>query len=99
MQIDLDLISHLEHLARLELSPEERNTLIGDLNNILAMVGQLEGIDVSGVSPMVYMHETANPLRPDVAAGGSNREDALRNAPENDGVYFMTPKVIDLKKS
>jgi|NOAtaT_7_FD_contig_31_2655646_length_709_multi_6_in_0_out_0_2 aspartyl-tRNA(Asn)/glutamyl-tRNA(Gln) amidotransferase subunit C len=98
MQIDHALISHLEHLSRLELSETERARLLADLNKILEMMEKLRAVDVEGVAPMVYMNELPNPLRPDIPGGQSRREDALRNAPENDGTYFLTPKVIDIKK-
>ncbi|MEY4135038.1 MAG: hypothetical protein RL386_1388 [Bacteroidota bacterium] len=99
MQIDLALISHLEHLSRLELSEAERAQLLADLNKILGMMEKLRAVDVEGVAPLVYLNDAPNPLRPDVPGGQSLREDALRNAPETDGTYFLTPKVIDIKKS
>lgn len=96
MKTDRALISHLEHLARLELSEAEREALMLDLDKILAMVEKLQELDLEGVEPKVYLNEAPNPLRPDEVAGQSSREEALRNAPEHDGVYFLTPKVIDL---
>lgn len=99
MQIDLELISHLEHLSRLELSETERAHLMTDLNKILEMMEKLRAVDVEGVAPLVYMNDIPNPLRPDVPGEQLSREDALRNAPENDGTYFLTPKVIDIKKT
>lgn len=98
MQIDNALISHLEQLARLELSEEERSSLASDLSSILAMMERLKATNVEGVEPLIYLNATPNPLRPDVPGGQSSREDALRNAPESDGTYFLTPRVIDLKK-
>jgi aspartyl-tRNA(Asn)/glutamyl-tRNA(Gln) amidotransferase subunit C len=98
MQIDNALISHLEQLARLELSEEERSSLASDLNRILAMMERLKATNVEGVEPLVYLNTAPNPLRADVPGGQSSRVDALRNAPESDGTYFLTPRVIDLKK-
>ena len=98
MQIDNALISHLEQLARLELSEEERSSLASDLSSILAMMERLKATNVEGIEPLVYLNNAPNPLRPDTTGGQSSREDALRNAPESDGTYFLTPRVIDLKK-
>ncbi len=96
MKIDKQLISRLEHLARLELSDEEAARLMGDLNNILRMVEKLRELDTSEVEPLVYINEDVNVLREDIITGQASREEALRNAPEHDGAHFRAPKVIDL---
>lgn len=95
MQVDEQLILRLEHLARLELSAEEREGLRRDLTDILAMVDQLNELDTTDVMPLVYLNEDAAPARPDVVGPQLKREEALRNAPDDDGVYFRVPKVID----
>ncbi len=97
MTIDEKLISRLEQLARLELSPEENERLMGDLNNILAMVEKLQELDTSGVEPLVYINEEVNLWREDEVAHQVTQAEALRNAPKSDGTYFRVPKVIDLK--
>ena len=96
MKIDKQLISKLEHLARLEVSPEEESRLIDDLNNILAMVEQLQELDTDAVEPLSYINEDVNVLREDAVKGQLSREAALRNGPEHDDEFFRVPKVIDL---
>lgn len=96
MQIDKPLISQLEHLARLELSEEERTTLAKDLNAILEMVAKLQELDTKDVEPLVYINEDVNQLREDEVKGQVSQLDALTNAPDQDGTYFKVPKVIDL---
>lgn len=97
MTIDEKLISRLEHLARLELSAEERTRLTKDLNNILKMVEKMEELDTTNVEPLIYVNDEVNVLREDNIANQVSREEALHNAPKQDGVYFRVPKVIDLK--
>ncbi|RMF02737.1 MAG: Asp-tRNA(Asn)/Glu-tRNA(Gln) amidotransferase GatCAB subunit C, partial [Bacteroidetes bacterium] len=80
----------------LELSTAERQTIQGDLNNILKMVEQLQSLELEGVEPLVYVNVTENRLRADLVKGQVSREEALRNAPDTDGVFFRVPKVIDL---
>lgn len=96
MKIDKQLISHLEHLARLELSEEEQNQIQKDLNEILDMVEKLNELDTDGVEPLVYINEAGNVWRPDQVQNQVERSDALKNAPEQDGSFFKVPKVIDL---
>ena len=94
MKIDKELILKLEHLARLQLSEEERKSMIGDLNNILKMVEKLNEVDTDGVEPMIHMSEAVNGFREDEIKNQLTKEDALKNAPQTDGEFFQVPKVI-----
>jgi aspartyl-tRNA(Asn)/glutamyl-tRNA(Gln) amidotransferase subunit C len=96
MTITGTLISRLEHLARLELSDAERQSLQTDLNNILVMVEKLQELDTDEVVPLVYLNEDVNVWREDKVQNQVEHEDALRNAPQQDGTFFMVPKVINL---
>ena len=97
MQIDHSLILRLEHLARLELSQKERAIIRQDLNDILAMVEQLQDLPTDEVPPLVYLNSDVNVWREDQVKHQVSREAALKNAPDQDGTYFTVPKVIDLK--
>lgn len=94
MQVDEQLVLRLEKLARLRLSEEEREIIQGDLGKILEMVDKLKEIDTENVEPLTYINDEVNVLREDVIANQVNREDALKNAPAEDGTYFKVPKVI-----
>ena len=97
MQIDKQLISRLEHLSRLELESEEKEQLLKDLNNILQMVEKLQELSTDEVEPLVYLNEDVNVWRKDRIDNQLDRSAALKNAPDQDGIYFKVPKVIDLK--
>lgn len=94
MKIDKPLISRLEVLAKLKLSEAEKEEFADDLNNILQMVEKLQEVDTEGVEPLVYINEEVNKLRADKVEGMVSREEALKNAPDQDETYFKTPKVI-----
>jgi aspartyl-tRNA(Asn)/glutamyl-tRNA(Gln) amidotransferase subunit C len=96
MTIDKNLILRLENLARLELNDTERDRLQGSLNNILTMVEQLNALDTEGVEPLIYVNDDTQILRADVVKNQVSRKDALKNAPDQNGVFFKVPKVIDL---
>ena len=96
MQIDEKLISRLEHLARLELSVEERVQLQEDLNKILEMVDKLNELDTTEVDPLIYINEEGNVWREDEVKHQIGRERGLKNAPDQDGTFFKVPKVIDI---
>lgn len=95
MVIDNQLISKLEKLARLELGNKEREQIGHDLNDILKMVEKLNDLDTTGVEPLVYVNEEErNVWREDEVHSMVSRDDALKNAPDQDGTYFKVPKVI-----
>lgn len=96
MEIDKQLISRLEELARLELSEVEREALRKDLNEILGMVEKLQELQLENVEPLVHITEALNMWRRDEVKGQVPRENALKNAPDNEGHFFRVPKVIDL---
>ena len=94
MTIDQNLILKLENLAKLELSDEERTKLTGDLNNILVMVEKLQELDTTGIEPLVYINEEVNKSRLDEIKNQVSQQDALKNAPDQNGTYFKVPKVL-----
>lgn len=95
MTTDKNLILRLEKLARLQLSDTEREEIGGDLDKILAMVDKLQEIDTENVEPLTYINEEVNVLRADAIKNQTDRDAALRNAPDTDGTYFKVPKVIE----
>ena len=97
MHLDENLILHLEKLTRLELDAEARQKLLNDLNHILGLVEQMNRLDTDGVEPLAWVNIAASSLREDEISGQCIRKDALRNAPDSDGQYFRTPKVIRQK--
>jgi len=94
MTIDNQLISRLEHLARLELSEEERQGIMNDLNKILQMVEKMNEVNTDNVEPLVYINELVNVWREDNIGGQVSRESALKNAPEKNDEFFKVPKMI-----
>jgi aspartyl-tRNA(Asn)/glutamyl-tRNA(Gln) amidotransferase subunit C len=94
MTIDQETVDKIAHLARLELTGDEKQEMIKDMNKILGFMDKLNEIDTSGVEPLVYMTNEVNGLREDVIKQEITHEEALLNAPKQDGDYFLVAKVI-----
>jgi aspartyl-tRNA(Asn)/glutamyl-tRNA(Gln) amidotransferase subunit C len=94
MQIDKMLISKLEKLSRLELAEQEKISIQKELNEILSMVEKLNELDTTGVEPLIYISAEENVLRVDKIKNQLPHEVALKNAPLQNGEYFLVPKVI-----
>ena len=103
MKVSEKDVVYVAGLANLELTPQERGSMVRDLNSILDYIDLLNELDTSNVPPMaqVFANESGS-------AGDANREDileglrrslprdvALSNAPDADGTLFRVPKVIE----
>ena len=95
MKIDEETVDKIAHLARLELSADEKAETIKDMNRILGFMDKLNEVDTTSVEPLIYMTNTTNILREDVVKQGITHEEALLNAPEKDKDFFHVAKVIN----
>ena len=95
MEVNDALIDKLAHLARLEFEPEEKARLKNDLQKMIAFVEKLQELDTTGSEPLLQMSTRTDVLRDDVAKETMTRDEALKNAPESDGIFFKVPKVIE----
>src|SRR5829696_7243379 len=94
MEVNDALLDKLAHLARLYIEPAEKEGLKQDLQRMISFVEKLQELDTAGTEPLLHMTGTTNVLREDVVEGSVSREEALKNAPDTDGVFFKVPKVI-----
>src|SRR5512144_1177344 len=97
MSLSLAEVRRIAGLARLELSPEEEQSLAAQLSGILDYVAQLEELDVSAVEPMTHALAAGElpPLRDDEVRPSLSPEEALANAPEREGTCFKVPRIIE----
>lgn len=95
MQADNSLISRLEKLARLKLESSEKNRLAQDLNQILNMVDTLLELDTADTQPLAHPTSVESNFRSDVILSLGSQEEALKNAPDQNGEFFRVPKIIE----
>ena len=107
MKVTEKAVAYVADLANLELTDQERQRMLKDLNSILDYIDRLNELDTSDVPPMAQI--SAKFGRSDVKSGdeivAAWREDvpvpclphteAVKNAPETDGDFFKVPKVIE----
>ena len=85
-------VSYVADLAHLELTGEERPRMLKDLNSILGYIDSLNELDTTNVEPMAQVMSGqgaegfAHAMRPDEPRPSLPHEEALRNAPETDGL-------------
>lgn len=92
-------VDRIANLARLELSPSERDAMLGQLNGFFAIVEQMSAVDTAGVEPLYTplsaVQDVALRLRDDVVTEQVDRERNQRSAPAVEDGLFLVPKVIE----
>ena len=94
MQVNDALIDKLSKLSMLQFTEEEREEIKADLQKMIGFVDKLKELDTTGVEPLLHMSHSTQVLREDIPGNMISREEALKNAPATDGVFFKVPKVI-----
>jgi aspartyl-tRNA(Asn)/glutamyl-tRNA(Gln) amidotransferase subunit C len=90
-----ELVERIAELARLRFSAEELESFAEQFQRIVEFVQVLQQLELEGVEPLTHVVEVENALREDEPRESLPREEALRNAPRHDGVFFRVPKVIE----
>ena len=98
-------VSYVADLAHLELTEDERVRMLKDLNSILGYIDNLNELNTTNVEPMAQVASRIDEggatsgltyaMRADEPRPSLPHDEALRNAPASDGVFFKVPKVIE----
>lgn len=98
--VTLQDVERVAELAHLQLTPDETDGMLHDLNAILDYVAQLNELDTSSVVPLAQVSELQGAggegeLRQDTVRPSLDRAAVMKEAPETDQVFFKVPKVIE----
>ena len=95
MAITLEDVENIAHLARLQLSPTEKQEALSSITNILQVIDQMQSINTTGVEPLAHAYEAAQRLRDDVVTEKDQRITLLALAPSTERGLFLVPKVLE----
>ncbi len=95
MSLNLDDVSRIARLARIEISPAEAERTRDQLNGILAFVAQLQAVNTDGIEPMAHAVDVVQRLRPDEVTEPDRRDAFQAIAPETEGGLYLVPRVIE----
>jgi aspartyl-tRNA(Asn)/glutamyl-tRNA(Gln) amidotransferase subunit C len=96
MTISRQDIETVAHLARLHLSQEEEQEVLGSITSILALIDQMQAVDTANVEPLAHADDAARQrLRDDVVTETDQRDRLLQLAPSAEKGLFLVPKVIE----
>ena len=105
-KIDDATIEYVGILAKLELSESEKEDAKKDMGRMLDYIDKLNKLDTDGVGPMTHIFPVMNVFREDTVRGSAasynaamdgidDRENTLKNAPEQKNGAFKVPKTVE----
>jgi len=95
MTLSLEEVEHIAELARLQLSPAEKERYRQQLSAILDYAARLQDLDTSDIPPTSSVLPPRSVLRDDDPRPGLAIQDLLCNAPEVEGRQFRVPAVLE----
>ena len=89
-------VQYVAELANLELTAEEQQRMVRDMNSILGHIDKLNELDTTNVEPMAQvMSAGQDSMRADEVRASLDRGEVMKSAPDSDGQFFRVPKVIE----
>ena len=99
MSLNASEIQRIANLARLELTPDQSERMLTQINSFFEIVEQMRAVDTSGIEPLAHpvavMQDIALRLREDIASEPNQREANQQSAPAVERGLFLVPKVIE----
>lgn len=94
-KISDETIEYVGILAKLELSPEEKEQAKSDMGKMLDYIDMLNELNTEKVEPMSHIFPINNVFREDTVENGDQREKMLSNAPEQKDGSYMVPQTVE----
>lgn len=87
-------MDEIEILAKLHLTDEEKEKSREEMQRMLDYVDMLNSLDTDGVEPLTHIFPIENVFREDEVEESTQRDELLKNAPEEKDGQFLVPKTI-----
>jgi aspartyl-tRNA(Asn)/glutamyl-tRNA(Gln) amidotransferase subunit C len=94
MKISPEEVAKVASLSRLDLPENKLELFAGQLGDILGYMDKLGELDTDEVEPLYSPVKHTTVLRRDEARKDYRREEILANAPEQDGQFFIVPRIV-----
>lgn len=97
MQLSQKEVEHIAHLARLDLSVEEKKKYAQQLTDILNYIDQLQEVDTTGVAPTYQVTGLGDVVRADkvVSCDTETQQQMQHNWPDREGNHIRVKAVFD----
>jgi aspartyl-tRNA(Asn)/glutamyl-tRNA(Gln) amidotransferase subunit C len=95
MSLTLADVEKIAHLARLDLTDEEKARYREQLSAVLDYAARLNELDLDGIPPTTHAVARQNVMRDDIAEASLPVDDVLFNAPQQAQDQFLIQSVLD----
>jgi len=95
MALDLAQIRRIAALASIEVTDDEAQRVLDQLNDIFKMIERMQAVDTEGIEPMAHPLGGVQRLRDDAVTVADERAANLANAPAQQDGLFLVPRVIE----
>jgi aspartyl-tRNA(Asn)/glutamyl-tRNA(Gln) amidotransferase subunit C len=94
MPVEID-VDHVARLARLSLTPEEKERFRRQLGLILEHAERVGEVAAEDVEPTSHPVPRSNVFRPDEPEPSLSHEEAMAGAPEAEHDRFRVPRIVE----
>jgi len=95
VRITREIVEHVARLSRLELTEEEQERYLHQLNTILEYFARLEQLPTEGVEAMTHAIPVTNVFRDDTVQPSLPVEEVLAMAPQAQDGFVVVPRVLE----
>ncbi|WP_257350748.1 Asp-tRNA(Asn)/Glu-tRNA(Gln) amidotransferase subunit GatC [Pseudalkalibacillus decolorationis] len=94
-RIEKEEVKHVAKLARLAVTEEEAEMFTKQLDDIIGYAEQLNELNTDDVEPTTHVLDLKNVLREDNVKDWFTRDEALKNAPDQQNGLIKVPAVLE----
>ncbi|MBS0455562.1 MAG: Asp-tRNA(Asn)/Glu-tRNA(Gln) amidotransferase subunit GatC [Proteobacteria bacterium] len=99
MSLSSSDIARIASLAKLDLSTDESERMLTQINGFFGLVERMRAVDTTGVEPLSHpvaaIEDVTLRLANDEVTEPNNREANQKSAPAVEAGLFLVPKVIE----
>ena len=95
MSLSEDDIRRIADLGRIDITDEQVLAMQGELYDIFRMIEKIRSVDTEGIAPMPNPHAGVQRLRAAAVTEPEDRQENMKNAPEQAEGCFLVPQVIE----
>ena len=95
MKISEDEMIKIAKLAMLEISPDEKDDFLKQVNSIAEYIDKINELDTTNVEPTVHIFELKNVFREDKIQQSIDSNELKKIVPDYKDNYIVVPKIIE----
>ena len=92
--VNMDDIEYVAKLAKLKLGEEEKQMLVGQMDEIVNFANKISELNTDGVKPTNHILDVKNVFREDIVKESYSRDEILRNAPAKEAGCLVVPSIV-----